>query len=96
MDSNDEGGPSGGPAQGGPCGGPAQDGSSCGRPVGVVDVPSTLAHLPHELLQPLPLFVYGTLMRGYGNHRNVVRGRHTHTAPALLGSGHLGPPPYVY
>lgn len=35
----------------------------------------------------LPFFVYGTLMTGYGNHANVVRGRFTRaTAAALAGA----------
>jgi len=33
---------------------------------------------------PLPFFVYGTLMTGFRNHAAVVRGRHTHAEPATV------------
>ena len=47
-------------------------------------VPATLRHLPAPLLQPLPFFVYGTLMEGFANHASVVRRRHAGAAPAAL------------
>lgn len=37
----------------------------------------------------LPFFVYGTLMPGYANHDNFVRGRHTSATPAVLEGARL-------
>ena len=47
-------------------------------------LPLTLAALPPSLLERLPFFFYGTLMRGYKNHTAIVADRFESLSPARL------------
>ena len=51
----------------------------------MASVPATLAQLPQALLEPLPLFFYGTLMSGFRNHLSIV-GSEERMSPARLQS----------